>query len=130
MEAYPAQYVEHNLPLVLLSGLGCEDDGGPPSTSNNSHGVRIRIDSPECQSEQAERVLQELKSFEGTGRGWNYQSLPGPSGTIRYRMKTIGRSYTFPARKMAPLPQSPGESGLVSRPTELHSPLSPLSPVS
>jgi hypothetical protein len=46
---------------------------------------------------------------------------------MRYKVKTVGRSYVLPARKAAPMPQSPGADGLTPRNTELHSPLSPLS---
>lgn len=131
MEAYPPQYVEHNLPLVLLSGLGEHEDIDPLSVPHKRQdsGAKITTESPECQNEKSEQVLREFMSFDGRAQAWNSTSLPGPTGTIRYRMKTIGRSYTLPARKAAPSPQSPGVEGLPTlRNTELHSPLSPLSP--
>ncbi|KAK4506584.1 hypothetical protein PRZ48_000316 [Zasmidium cellare] len=128
MEAYPPQYTEHNLPLVLLSGFGEQQtSGGGSQLHRQESGARIVTESAECENG---RLLQEFLVLDGSDRAWNAASLPGPSGAIRYRMKTIGRSYTLPARKAAPLPQSATEGGGSPPPrnTELHSPLSPLSP--
>lgn len=131
MEAYPPQYVEHNLPLVLLSGLGEHEATDQTSTQprKQESGAKIAIDSRECRNEQSKQLLQEFQALDGSGCAWNGVALPGPPASIRYRMKTIGRAYTLPARKAAPLPQSPGAEGSpTARNSELHSPLSPLSP--
>lgn len=128
MEAYPPDYVQHNLPLVLVSGFGeLDNDGSPPG--RQEYGARISTQSPECLSDQAKRLLQGLRALDGTGCAWNSTALPGSTGSVRYQIKTVGRSYTLPARKAAPLPKVPGsESPPVARNAELHSPLSPLSP--
>lgn len=128
MDAYPPPYVEHNLPLVLLSGLGEEPakDGAVTGPKRQESGARIFTESPECQSSV---LLRAFKSFDGSDYPWNATALPGPTGALRYCIRTIGRSYVLPPRKAAPLPQSPGAEGPTSaRNSELHSPLSPLSP--
>ncbi|KAF7185442.1 Trafficking protein particle complex subunit 11 [Pseudocercospora fuligena] len=132
MEAYPIEYVEHNLPLVLLSGLGKNDPSlAGPALTRQEYGAGVQIESPECKTDQAQALLREAKSLDGHNLPWNSASLPGPTGSIRFRVKTIGRTYTLPARKAAPIPQSPGVEGVPSaKNTELHSPLSPLSPSS
>ena len=129
MEAYPPDYVQHNLPLVLVSGFGELDEDASTPGRHLQYGARISTESPECLSDQGTRLLQALRALDGTGYAWNSSALPGPDGSVRFKLKTVGRSYTLPARKAAPLPQSPGsESTPVARNTELHSPLSPLSP--
>ncbi|CAK4033998.1 Hypothetical predicted protein [Lecanosticta acicola] len=132
MEAYPPQYVQHNLPLVLLSGLG-EHETTHQSSSiqprRAESGAKIAIGARECRNEQSRQLLGEFVSRDGTGDAWNGVALPAPPASMRFRIKTIGRTYTLPARKAAPLPQSPGAEGSSpSRHTELHSPLSPSSP--
>ncbi|EME50369.1 hypothetical protein DOTSEDRAFT_145191 [Dothistroma septosporum NZE10] len=130
MDAYPPLYTEHNLPLVLLSGLGeREDTGHQPHIPRRESGAKIHGDSPDSRTDLAERLLGELLALDGSDHAWNSGALPGPSGAIKYQMKTIGRSYTLPARKAAPQPRSPCLEGSPSpRSAELHSPLSPLSP--
>ncbi|KAF2211437.1 hypothetical protein CERZMDRAFT_59824 [Cercospora zeae-maydis SCOH1-5] len=130
MEAYPPHYVQHNLPLVLLSGLGQLDLDSPKSPpARQESGARISTESPECHSDQAKRLLQAFRSLDGTDSAWNSSALPGPTSSIRFKIKTVGRAYSLPPRKAAPLPQSPGAEGPhIARNTELHSPLSPLSP--
>lgn len=86
MEAYPPQYTEHNLPLVLLSGLG--EQGASGETPRQEYGARIVTESPECENG---RLLQEFLALNGSERAWNAASLPGPGGAVRYKMKTIGR---------------------------------------
>ncbi|KAK3056283.1 hypothetical protein LTR09_002790 [Extremus antarcticus] len=134
MEAFPREYAEHELPLVLVSGLG-ESEGKVPAAVHPhlENGTRFQAHSPECIGGRPQSLLQQLMQLDGSTFPWNASSLPGPTGTLRYRVRAIGRSYTFPPRKAAPLPQSPSTEGVPpSNPspsrTELHSPLSPLSP--
>lgn len=93
MEAYPREYVEHNLPLVLLSGLGESVDGehSAPKPTRQEYGTKILTASPECQGERAARLLEELFRHDGSSQPWNLASMPGSSGILRYRMRPIGR---------------------------------------
>lgn len=92
MDAYPPQYIEHNSPLVLLSGLGEQEAStGASQEPRQESGARIITESPVCEHE---RLLQEFLALDGSDQAWNAASLPGPSGAIRYRMKTIGRVCT------------------------------------
>jgi trafficking protein particle complex subunit 11 len=92
MEAYPREYVEHNLPLVFLSGLGEQ------AISNNvaipqlqESGTKFSGTSPECTGDRAGILLQQFLILDGSDRPWNASSLPGPTGNLKYRMRTIGR---------------------------------------
>ena len=93
MEAYPKEYVEHNLPLVLLSGLGQSNGDGHSDTAprRQENGSRFYAVTPECSGERAQLLLKHLLELDGTNRPWNATSLPGPSGTMRYKMQAIGR---------------------------------------
>ena len=92
MDAY-AGYVEHNLPLVLLSGLGerqSTERTRSPSPRQDS-GTRISTTSPECRGDRADQLLDQLLRQDGSDSAWNPQALPGPSGAIKYCMQPIGR---------------------------------------
>ncbi|KAK4547428.1 hypothetical protein LTR36_001084 [Oleoguttula mirabilis] len=132
MEAYPGPYVQHDSPLVFLSGLGERPDENRSGTSipRQESGTRIVTASAECEGDRATQLLDKLLGHDGSQRAWNSAAQSGPKGGLRYRMKPIGRTFTLPPRKAAPSPQSPSADGLQSqhRSTELHSPLSPLSP--
>lgn len=90
MEAYPLEYVEHNLPLVLLSGLG---DGQQTDGigARQESGTRITQDSLRCVSQQADELLQQFLKQDGSDLPWNPTFLPGPAAALKYRMKAIGR---------------------------------------
>ncbi|KAI7662561.1 hypothetical protein KC318_g8805 [Hortaea werneckii] len=131
MEAYPAPYVQHELPLVYLSGLGEQEDSldAAPLPRQES-GSKVTTSSETCTDERAQQLLEELMKHDGSSRAWNSEALPGPTASLKYRMKPISRTFNLPPRKAAPLPQAPSEEGNSTPPrhTELHSTLSPLSP--
>lgn len=91
MEDYPPEYTEHNLPLVLLSGLGHEESF---SNRNGGSGTKLAIQTPECEGERASHLLQQFLSRDGALSAWNSSTLPGPNGSIKYRMQPIGRVRT------------------------------------
>ena len=91
MEAYPIEYTQHNLPLIFLSGLG--EYGTPTDTQQprKEGGTLINTKSPECRGERVQQLFQQFYRLDGTNQSWSSSALPGPSGTMRYRMKAIGR---------------------------------------
>lgn len=92
MEAYPQEYIEHNLPLVILSGLGGRsNETSLGSSLPNKSGTRLQSASPECNGERAHALLSEFLKLDGSSQPWNATSLPNSSGMMKYRMKTIGR---------------------------------------
>lgn len=122
MEELPQAYVHTASPLVLLSGLGEDENVKQPSPGQET-GARVVTESPECYTEQSSLLLQQFLALDGARNG------TGSRGDTRYQIRCVGRNYTLPARKSAPIAKSPGaEGGPASRSTELHSPLSPLSP--
>ncbi|KAF2765034.1 hypothetical protein EJ03DRAFT_220530 [Teratosphaeria nubilosa] len=137
MEAFPPPYVEHQLPLIVLSGLGerIDDSQIEALLPRQESGTKISTSSAECEGDRAAQLLDILLKHDGREQAWNATALPGPTTQLKYCMKVIGRTYILPPRKAAPLPQSPSVEAFANtqtnqhhRSTELHSPLSPLSP--
>ena len=87
MEDLPTEYTEHNLPLLVLSGLGHDGD----SSVENSSGTRLAIQTPDCEGERASNLRQQFVARDGSGFAWNANTLPGPNGSLNYRMQPIGR---------------------------------------
>lgn len=101
MEAYPPDYIDHNLPLILLSGLGSDPqpdaqdkvipDGGTEYPPLRDGGVEIFSDFPLLTDSTAERVLNALLSEDATGRPWNSKSDGARAGAVGYKVKRVGR---------------------------------------
>lgn len=98
MDAYPDDYVNHNLPLVLLSGLeaGSEDHHEPlaeyPLLSERAH--HIFSDFPPLSGAVADELRRVLLAEDGSQMPWKAgQSFNGnPSAPrIGYKIKSTGR---------------------------------------
>ncbi|OJD13098.1 hypothetical protein AJ78_06403 [Emergomyces pasteurianus Ep9510] len=147
MDAFPPDYVDHNLPFILLSGLGSDpetdaqdkitlDDGAEYPLLQDG-GVQIFSDFPLLTDSTAERVLNALLSEDATGRRWNAKSDGARAGAVGYKIKRVGRTYILPPRKGPALRRSNPPNDTSSRPSNdagsplvLHSPISPLTPSS
>ncbi|KAF2401064.1 hypothetical protein EJ06DRAFT_475314 [Trichodelitschia bisporula] len=122
MDAYPLDYVSHNLPLVVLSGLRPTPDTETPA----GHGTTINSELPLVEGERAEQLLSEFSRAEGTDR-----PRAGASKLMGFKFKVVGRQYSLPPRKAQPPQDSPSLRPLDeprSPVWALHSPISPLSP--
>ncbi|KAG9946609.1 hypothetical protein KCU85_g6423, partial [Aureobasidium melanogenum] len=141
MEAYPEDYVAHNLPFIALAGLPTSDSSADASTTSSSSplqggGLKITDNSPPLSGPHADSILDEFLRTHGASLSWSDQALAERSGLIGFKLSSVGRSFVFPPRKAAPPPivpsQTPPGSPNPSSSTshDLHSPLSPLSPSS
>lgn len=95
MDAYPEDYVAHNLPLVVLSGLGPDtysssEDGNEGPSFEGSR-VRIFSDFPNLIDSTAEELLQLLLDEDASGAPWNAQYNAGKAAGIGFRVKKAGR---------------------------------------
>ncbi|EHY56195.1 hypothetical protein ABEF92_005713 [Exophiala dermatitidis] len=138
MDRYPADYVLHNLPLLVLSGLGSGASESQSDISGRTHaffqegGFRIKVDVPPAQKPLAERLLQSFRAQDASEVPWHSQALVARNGRV-FKIVPVGRVYTLPPRKAPPPPYSPSLSATVANgspppPLVLHSPLSPLTP--
>lgn len=95
MNQFPVDYVAHNLPLILISGLESAKNG--PSEENSKQrgvlyegGFRIRTDEPPVRTQVAEYLLQAFLDHDGfepeaTGR------VARNTDTKLFKIKNIGR---------------------------------------
>ena len=93
MEDYSQEYTEHNLPLVLLSGLGehGSQEGGIAPSHRQESGTKLVMQSAECEGDRASALLEQLLFQDGSKEPWNARALAGPTGSMKYAMKPIGR---------------------------------------
>ncbi|KEF52692.1 uncharacterized protein A1O9_11109 [Exophiala aquamarina CBS 119918] len=139
MDRFPEDYYLHNLPLLLLSGLGAENDNDidPSRKAHNllqEGGFRIKIDAPRVQGNIAQLLQESFRDQDASNLPWHSQSLTSRNGRF-FKITSVGRAYALPPRKAPPPPHSPLLSASVGSgnpPPQLilHSPLSPLTPSS
>ena len=96
MDAFPEDYVAHNLPLVLLSGLG--PDTGSPSAedgtgdfTSDDGGIKIFSDFPTLTDSTAEELSKVLLDEDGSEAPWNARHNAGRTGGVGFRVKQVGR---------------------------------------
>ena len=97
MEAYPKDYIEHNLPLIVLSGLPSQSDPSKeaPEQSRNpllEGGFRIRTDTAPLTGSAAESLLRAFLAGDSSDAPWNNRPTPvkGDNGGT-FRIKSVGR---------------------------------------
>ena len=158
MDAFGDDYVVHNLPLLLLSGLEgrqhARSDASPTAASPlHEGGFRVKTDLPTLDSPDATRLRDTFLAHDGSQAVWKAQS-PSSTQAKGFKIRNIGRVgqapihrhaltladlkvqvFTFPPRKAPPPPHSPRLAAVAGSdgpppPLVLHSPLSPLTPSS
>ncbi|KAF2833226.1 hypothetical protein CC86DRAFT_310940 [Ophiobolus disseminans] len=137
MDAYPPEYVQHNLPFIVLSGLGTSKELAPPPPANNVlPGRATTTISSEIQpvtGDRANILLQDFLSTDATNAPWNGR-VPARKGLAHgFRIRAVGRNFQLPPKKAdAPTTSAttPPGSPTIAAATSwtLHSPISPLSP--
>jgi hypothetical protein len=93
-EGYPNDYVAHNLPLVVLSGL-CpspplhDATRFPPVYSGL--GTEIESELPLVADKRAELLLEEFRSCEKSDEQWNSKPIQGKSALMGFTFRAVGR---------------------------------------
>jgi hypothetical protein len=96
MDAYPEDYVAHNLPLILLSGI----EPGSDYTVNSAEaqypllqekGTQIESDFPLLSGQLVDDLRTAFLQQDASGAPWNSRSLTGRSSGIGLRIKVVGR---------------------------------------
>lgn len=101
MDAYPADYVNHNLPLVLLSGLEAGSGDGPTSADSypllEKKGPKVFSDFPPLSGAVAEDLRRVFLEEDGTQMPWKSSLLSSTGNSsslhMRYRIKSAGRVF-------------------------------------
>ena len=97
MEAYPKDYVEHNLPLIVLSGLPSQSDvpKDAPEQWRNSlleGGFRIRTDAAPLTGSVAEVLLKAFLAAGSSDAPWNSRTTLAKTENGRgFCIKSVGR---------------------------------------
>ena len=96
MEGYPADYVGHNLPFVVLFGLGSiqsrpplEAEKGYPSLLEK--GIYISSELPNVTGQVADQLLSSFHEFDARDASWNNRPGKGKMGTMGFTYRTVGR---------------------------------------
>lgn len=94
MDAYPNDYIVHNLPLVLLSGIAHEDDESNPNPeypSLQERGTIIESDFPLLTGPLVENLRIAFIDHDASDAPWRPSNDAGRSNGIPLRIKTIKR---------------------------------------
>jgi hypothetical protein len=85
MDGYAPAYVAHNIPLLVISGLG-----SPPNHSIrlDNGGARISSEIPPVESEDARALLRHFQESDANDLAWNGREH---NGRNKFRVKIVGR---------------------------------------
>ena len=85
MEGYAPAYVDHNIPLVLVFGLGSSRGDG---VRLQNGGTRISSEIPPVETEDARTLLRHLEDSDASDLAWNGREH---NGRNKLRVKAVGR---------------------------------------
>jgi trafficking protein particle complex subunit 11 len=96
MEAFPEDYVAHNLPLILLSGIGPDEKAASDSSEHSrtllqEGGFRVRTDVPPLTNRLADDLLGSFLGFDSRSDGFNNKSLSARGSPGVFKIKRVGR---------------------------------------
>ncbi|KAK7420279.1 hypothetical protein QQZ08_010479 [Neonectria magnoliae] len=123
MDGYPVGSLDHNVPFLVAAGLNTETNELPLNAELKDQGILLRSELPPLETREVEVLAKYFHDIDAQGKSWSGVEKEEP---YRFRIRTLGRSFIFPPRR-ARLPDDTEPFDVV--PT-LHSPFSPLSPVS
>ena len=93
-EGYPPDYVSHNLPLVVLSGLhskSLEHGGSELAAKHGADSIEIASELPLVSGQRADQLLEEFHGFSGGDDAWTSKPVHSKSTLIGFKFKTVGR---------------------------------------
>lgn len=103
MEDYPPDYVQHNLPLIVLSGLGAAKELDPPAPVQQILPGRavttINSEIPQITGQRADDLLRAFVDADGTHAPWNGRAFTGKGVQYGFRIRSIGRVGQAAARR-------------------------------
>jgi hypothetical protein len=95
MDAYPPEYVQHNLPFIVISGLGNNKELAPPPPVQNvlpgRAATNISSDLPPVTGKYAEALLQDFLSADSTSAPWNGRESGRKGLAHGFRIRAVGR---------------------------------------
>jgi hypothetical protein len=97
MEDYPLHYISHNLPLIVLSGLGTPDPTARDEVEDEypvlqQRGFRVSSELADVTGPTAEELLNSFHGFDARHASWNNRPGEGKmSGTMGFTFRSVGR---------------------------------------
>jgi hypothetical protein len=95
MDVYPSDYLVHNLPLIVLSGLAPSAQDQEPASYGypllQEKGVRITSDLPLVSSPNAGQLLRYFLELDASHTPWSARTFKDAVGSIRFQVKVVGR---------------------------------------
>ena len=106
MDSYPLYYVSHNIPFIVLFGLGSPSPSFKPNPSPNpcthdtaeteyplliERGIYISSDLPSVAGKAADELLQCFREFDAKDAAWNDRLGMGKTGTMGFTYRRVGR---------------------------------------
>jgi trafficking protein particle complex subunit 11 len=95
MDGYPADYVGHNLPFVVLFGLGSTQAKPLKVEAEYPYlqekGIYISSQLPSVTGDVAEKLLNSFREFDARDASWNSRPGKGKMGTMGFTYRSVGR---------------------------------------
>lgn len=91
MDGYPLGSLDHNVPLVVFSGLTSRSAEVELEATLRDEAALLRSDQPPLDSKEAEILEQHFENVDGDGQSWTGVSREEP---YRLRIKSVGRVST------------------------------------
>jgi hypothetical protein len=96
MNAFPSDYIVHNLPLLLLSGLEVKSNKEQDALDHSKvllreGGFRIKTDTPPVSGSVAETLREALLECDASAANWNGRAISASKYGGGYRIKSVGR---------------------------------------
>lgn len=94
MDVYPEEYVAHNLPLIVLSGLDSTDStdvSSQPHSLPEENGATLSTRLPPVAGEQAKQLLQEFLNADARDAPWNGRPSKNRPASVGFRVRAAGR---------------------------------------
>ena len=96
MDAFPSDYVVHNLPLLLLSGLESEPSKEHDVVDHSKFllregGFRIKTDIPPVTGTVVETLREALLGSDASAANWNGRAISAKEYGGGYKIRSVGR---------------------------------------
>ena len=96
MNAFPSDYIVHNLPLLLVSGLESQlstdhDTVDHSKVLLHEGGFRIKTDTPPVTGTVAETLWEILLGSDASAANWNARAISAKEYGGGYRIRSVGR---------------------------------------
>ncbi|KAH8159591.1 hypothetical protein CIB48_g8656 [Xylaria polymorpha] len=122
MDGYPPGSLDHNVPFLVVSGLGTNPTKLLPLDSDlRERGILVRSELPSIDTREARIILRSIQEADASSLPWKPRD---GAKRHKFKIKAIGREFLLPPRHA----RLPDDLDVPSTALVLHSPFSPLSP--